>query len=254
MEKLLLVSEVAEITHRSPSSVYNIAYRNDKYVHTCKENGRLYIYAQDVPFIDKYPRESKKARAEYQQRIDTQTNIQFAEDFKAERMKLNKAKVPANAKQPFKQTPKQQAQAQTIQLQDLGGGKYALPAGWKIENGTLVKAKGLPKDFIDYLENYQEECKLACNYADLQNAVSMLLELVLIRDLYNNGWQAQWAGKMAEIQPKPHIFFDVYHKPQKGTTDKPKYPKLFVFKNNKTRDAFYNNFKTDLQTIAKLLS
>lgn len=252
MNELILVSEVAALTKRSEKSVYNIITTAG--LKSDKIDGKKAVHSSDIPFINNYPRCRRRTKAEIQRAKNAAVDKEFAERFGAKQMQLNQANVPAGAQQPLKQPaparPQADSETITISLKKGEDGKYepVMPNGWRLENGKIVKDRGLPQSYADYCENFEDDAVGSDTYGGLFGCCSKLADLVWIRDLYNGGWKPNWESN----EQRPNIFFNKMHVPTRGS--QVDYPALFVFKDAETRDAFFNNFQNELQTISKLLS
>lgn len=123
-----------------------------------------------------------------------------------------------------------------------------LPKKWELEEGKTYY-------FIDSDSNIRKEQEVPKNDERNENllpterlakAMLSLCKLLVMRDRYNAGWVPDYRlnnPKYCIEVYHGHIYLDTYEETQK----------VLSFKDAKTRDLFYENFKEDIEIAKPLL-
>lgn len=246
MENLLLIKEAAAQAQRSEESVRAIIRRAK--LQTGELFGRMAVYAKDMPIIKSYPRSNRRTKAEIERMKNAQADVEFAENFGAEPMQLNEAKVPANAKQPIGNKPAQ-GRIQTLSINQKPKTKLLhCDDGYKFggvdENGNIIQV------LVEHPKTLEEIDCSAADYTKLHDAAEVLARLAYARNKYNDEWKCNWSDRK---QQKSSIYYDAAHRafPSNRT---PNFPVLFAFKDEATRNEFCEHFKEQIQQVAILFS
>jgi len=125
-----------------------------------------------------------------------------------------------------------------------------LPKRWKdikdLKGFYVLNETGSTASFkYDGDIHSKDKCRDVWPTRELAEASIALAQLCQLRDMYNNGWIADWKNGESK-----HIIYSDYYVPTIGMNSSVAH--VLAFKSFKLRDEFFTNFK-DLLEIAKPL-